>query len=114
MTDSIALNLNTLLKVLAANNAEHFVSRSIMIDTNSLPIAPDFLIVDVYKDNLPKGKKFQGDKSYGGVSCQVVMVNPYKIDSNHLVLLPDESTKWVSVNKSSERQTITVIEDITL
>ena len=100
------MKTETLLQILFANGHEDLIALAVKIDNGIETVQPKSVLIRLYKSDLPVGKKFAGrDESYGYVECTIISTDPYKVKENHLVLLPNGKTKFVTYETPSDRPT---------
>lgn len=106
------MQLETILRILYANNLEHIVSHAIRIDNNiSLPLeVNDSINVSISKSNLPSGFKFANNEHWGVITLNIVGVNEYAIDKPYLVQMPNGKLDWVG--KDDRANSVTAIVPI--
>ena len=100
------MKLETLVKVLVENGKQDLIALATTIDLGIQAEMPDYIVCEIFKDHLPPGVVFEKDRQWGFVRCQVIKCNHYRQEKNYLVLLPDETTKWVSESSNSLTKTI--------
>lgn len=101
------MKLETLVKVLVENGKQDLIALATTIDLGIEAETPDYITCEISKDHLPPGIVFEENRHWGFVRCQVIKCNQYRQERNFLVLLPDETTKWVSESSNSLTKTIT-------
>lgn len=121
MNSTININVETLVKVLIANNQGCLITHAVILDTNNADrIVPQLshILVEVASSCLGSDNSFIDNhgnkKNYGYIACEVLKIDQYKVSDQFLVLLPDGTTKWTNYKDSVKETTtwLTRVDDL--
>lgn len=107
------MQLETILQILYANKLENVVSHAIRIEAN-IPLEREIgqaVVVNIHKQSLPKGFRFENGESWGNVECEILAINIYSMDKPYLVRMPNGQVEWKGLEDRKSPNGIIAIEE---